>query len=175
MVARTAVLFAVLASAVIVDAAWLSRLPLYGAPDLLLLAVLSAGLRRGAETGALTGAAAGYLRDLIGGSPMGLYTLVYLLVGAAAGTAGPLVDLRQRAMPAAVALLGTGLLAGLVAGAVALTGAAPVRWPVFIYATGVAAVLNPLLAGPIDRLMRWTDRLAQRRYDGRTLGRRVPR
>jgi rod shape-determining protein MreD len=175
MLLRAACLVAVLVSAAVVDTAWLSRLPLYGAPDILLLAVLSTGLRRGLDAGALMGAAAGYLRDLIGGSPMGLHTLSYLLVGASAGAASPLVDLHQRGMPAAAALVGTGLLAALVAGAVVATGVAPVRWPVLVYAAAVAAVLNMLLAGPVDHLMRWIDRLAQRRYEGRMIGHRVLR
>lgn len=175
MLLRAAFLFAVLASAAVVDTAWLSRLPLYGAPDILLLAVLSAGLRRGLGAGALVGAVAGYLRDLIGGGPMGLHTLSYLLVGASAGAASPLVDLHQRAMPAAAALVGTALLAALIAGAVVVTGVAPVRWPVFLYAGAVAAILNALLAGPVDRLMRWIDRLGRRRYEGRMIGHRVLR
>lgn len=175
MLLRGAFLFAVLASAAVVDTAWLSRLPLYGAPDILLLAVLSVGLRRGLDAGALVGAAAGYLRDLIGGSPMGLYTLAYLLVGASAGAAGPLVDLHQRAMSTAAAVVGTALLAVLIAGAVVVTGVAPVRWPVFLYAAAVAAVLNALLARPVDRLMRWVDRLAERRYEGRMIGHKVLR
>jgi rod shape-determining protein MreD len=175
MLLRAASLCAVMASAAVVDTAWLSRLPLYGAPDILLLAVLSIGLRQGLDAGALVGAAAGYLRDLIGGSPMGLYALSYLLVGAAAGAAGPLVDLHQRAMSAAAAMVGTTLLAVLMAGAVVVTGVAPVRWLVVLYAVAVAAVLNALLAGPVDRLMRWIDRLARRRYEGRMIGHKVLR
>jgi rod shape-determining protein MreD len=172
MVVRNTLLVVLLSAAVIVDVTWLARLPLGGAPDVLLLTVLSVGLRHGLVAGALVGAVAGYLRDLVGGGPMGLYALAYLLTGSAAGAASPLVDVQQRGVPAAAAVVGTALLTALIAGAVLATGIAPVPWVPVARGAAAAGVLNALLAHPIDRVVAWFDRLAARRYEDRMIGHR---
>jgi rod shape-determining protein MreD len=154
----------------VIDGAWLWRLPLDASPDLLLLITLAASLRRGIESGAVIGVIAGYLRDLLSGSPLGVFALSYLIIGTAAGAASPLVDLQQRAMPAAAAIVATLALALLSAAAVTATGVAAVSWLRLAGDTAIAAAMNAVLAGPVDALVRWIDRATQRRYSGRVIG-----
>lgn len=175
MIVRIVLLIICLLAAALVDSAWASRLPLPVGPDLLLLVALGVGIRRGLESGALAGAAAGYLRDLIGGGPMGLFVLSYLGVGALAGAAGAMVDQQQRALPAAAAVVGTVGLRLVSAAMVSLTGAARVAWAALAADVALGAVSNAVFAGWVDRLLRWIDRLAERRYAGRTIGHRVLR
>lgn len=175
MALRAALLVSFLIAGVVVDGAWLSRLPFDATPDLLLLIVLAAAFRHGVEAGALLGALAGYLRDLIGGSPLGLFALPYLMIGAAAGAVSPMIDLQRQHVPAAAALIGTVLLALLVGMIVMITGLGNVRWVVLARDAAIGAVLNAFLAGLCSALVSWADRVTQRRYDGRTIGHRVLR
>jgi rod shape-determining protein MreD len=175
MILRLTLLVACLLAAALVDSAWVSRLPLPAGPDLLLLIALGVGIRRGLEPGALAGAAAGYLRDLVGGGPLGLFALSYLGVGALAGAASVVVDQQQRALPAMAAAVGTVALGLANAALVTLTGAARVAWGGLAAEMAVGALLNAVLAGWVDRLVRRIDRLAQRRYAGRTIGHRIIR
>jgi len=172
MMLRVALLAGLIAAGVVINGAWLSRLPLPAAPDLVLLVVLAAAMRRGLETGALLGVAAGYLRDLVGGSPLGLYTLSYLIMGASAGAAMTMVDLQQRRMPAVTAALGTALLYATSGLVVTATGVAPVQWASLAMVAAAAALLNAVLARPVDTLVGWADRLTQRRYAARVIGHR---
>jgi rod shape-determining protein MreD len=175
MVLRALLLTGCLALGAALDGALFSRVPWGIVPDLLLLVVLAVSLRRGMEAGAVIGAAAGYLRDLVSGSPLGLFTLSYLLIGAAAGAASPMVNSQQRAIPAVAALAGTAALALVSAAIVAMTGVAHVDWPATAADTAAAAAINALLAGSIDAVVRGIDRLPQRRYAGRLIDRRVLR
>lgn len=173
--ARVALIALLLVVGTGVQGAWLSRLPPRITPDLLLLVVLAVAIRRGPEAGACWGAAAGYLRDLVGGGPLGLFTLTYLVVGAAAGAASSAVDPRQRHVPAAVAFLGTFLLMAASGAVVAAAGMATVKWHALAGETWMAAAANALLAGPASTLVGWAERLTARRYAGRTVVQRVPR
>ncbi len=175
MVLRLLLLGGSLAAGAVIDGAWLWRLPLPAAPDLLLLVVLAVGLRHGLASGAAAGAAAGYLRDLTSGGPLGLFTLSYLAVGALAGAASAVVDPQERSMPAAAALVGTVALALFAGALISVTGVAAITWIRLTGETAVAAALNALLAGWVDVLVRSIDRLAQRRYEGRTIGHKVLR
>jgi rod shape-determining protein MreD len=170
---RVLLLTGCLALGAALDGALLSRLP-WG-PDLLLLVVLAVGLRHGLESGALIGAGAGYLRDLTSGSPLGLFVLSYLLIGAAAGAASTIVDPQQRAIPAVAALVGTAALALLGAAIVHATGVARVDWAATAFDAAITAAINGFLAGAIDATVRGIDRLAQRRYTGRLIGHKVLR
>ncbi|MDR7523510.1 MAG: rod shape-determining protein MreD [Armatimonadota bacterium] len=170
MVLRGILFVLLLAAGVVVDGAWLSRLPLPAGPDLLLLVVLAIALRHGAEGGALAGAAGGYLRDVAGGTPLGLYAFSYLVVGAAAGASSAVVDPRQRSVAVAWAVVGTGLLALVSGTMVAATGLARVTWADVASDAAVAAALNALLAGPVGSLVAWADRVTRRRYEGRVIG-----
>jgi rod shape-determining protein MreD len=175
MVLRAVLLTGCLALGAALDGALFSRVPWGLAPDLLLLVVLAVGLRHGLEAGAVIGAGAGYLRDLVSGSPLGLFVLSYLLVGAAAGAASAMVDPQQRAIPAAAALGGTAALALASATIVAMTGVGQVHWPSTAVDAAAVAAANVLLARPVDALVHGIDRLVQRRYAGRLIGHRVLR
>jgi rod shape-determining protein MreD len=175
MVARTALLMGLLVVGTVVDAAWLARLPLRASPDLAVLVVLAAGLRYGLVAGALLGAAAGYLRDLVGGSPLGFYALSYLFVGAVAGAAAPALDLQQRAVAPVAAFAGVVALALASAGLVMLTGLAPVSWSRLAADAALTGALTAVLAGVVDRTVRTVDQLTRRRYAGRVIGHRVLR
>jgi len=170
MMLRAALFIGLVAAGTVINGAWLSRLPLPASPDLVLLVVLAAAMRRGVETGVLMGAAAGYLRDLVGGSPLGLFTVAYLALGAAAGATVTLVDLQQRHMPAVTAVLGTAFLYAASGLMVALTGLADVQWATLAFDAAVAALLNAALARPVDALVGWADGLPQRRYAARAAG-----
>jgi Kef-type K+ transport system membrane component KefB len=104
-----------------------------------------------------------------------LFTLSYLAVGAAAGATMTIVDLQQRRIPAVTAVLGTVLLYAISGLTVTLTGLADVRWAVVAADVAVAALLNAVLARPVDALVGWTDRLLQRRYSARVIGHRLLR
>lgn len=173
--ARVALIALLLVVSVVVQGAWLSRLPPRVTPDLLLLLVLAVALRRGLEAGAFCGAAAGYLKDLVGGGPLGLFSLAYLAAGAAAGAASSVVDLRQRHVPAAAAFLGTFLLVAASGAVVAAAGTATVRWHALAGETWTAAAANALLAGSVSAAVGWAERLTSRRYAGRTVVQRVLR
>ncbi|MDQ7859787.1 MAG: rod shape-determining protein MreD [Armatimonadota bacterium] len=175
MLARTALLLGLLITGTVVDGAWLARLPLRASPDLSILVVLAAALRYGLLPGALLGAAAGYLRDLVGGSPLGLYMLSYLLVGAAAGAVAPAVDLQQRAVAPAAAFAGVAALALVTAGLVTLTGVAAVHWVRLTGEVLLTGALTAVLAGLADRAVRAVDHLTRRRYAGRVISHGVLR
>lgn len=167
---RAALSTAILIAAAAINGAWLARLPLRGTPDLLLLVVVSAARTGGLETAAVIGAVAGFLRDLMGGSPLGLYMLAYLLTGASVGAAMPVVNTQHRMFPAAAAAVATVLLSLIAGIVVTVTGVAPVRWPDLLRSTAIATLANALLARPVDAALARTDRLATRRPPARVLG-----
>jgi rod shape-determining protein MreD len=166
---RLLLLMGLLAGATVIDGAWLSRLPLPAAPELAMLVALAVGMRRGLEAGALAGAAAGYLYDLVSGSPLGLYTLAYLAVGAAAGAVRPVVDLRQRSVPVVAAVLGTSVVYLISALLVAATALAHVDWTQTARDAAVAAIGNALLARPVDSLVGWVEYVSVRRHAARVI------
>lgn len=158
-----------------VDGTWLSRLPRWASPDLLLLVVVAVGLRRGVEAGTLVGAAAGYLRDLTGGGPLGIYALSYLGVGAAAGALAAVVDLKHKylyAAAAALAAAGLVLASGLV---VAASGIGIVGWPVLLRGALSSALPNALFASPVAAGVGWADAATGRRATTRVVARRAIR
>lgn len=173
MLTKAALLGLLLMSGTLLDSAWFSRLRLPAAPDPVLLIVVVAGVRGGLVNGALLGAAAGYLRDLVTGSTLGVFTMGYLLVGVAAGSAMSVVDLDRASAPAAAAAGATALLHLTVSVIVTATGVASVQWPVLLEGLVIAAAANALLARPTDRLVRWVDRVAYRRFPEKAIGYRL--
>lgn len=172
---RIAFFAGLLAAGAVVDGAWLSRLPRWASPDLPLLVAVAFGLRRGVEPGALAGAAAGYLRDVTGGGPLGVFALSYLAVGATAGALAAVVDLGQRhlhAAAAALATFGLSLVSGLV---VTATGVAYVDWAMLLREAATAAVVNALLARPVAAAVGWADASSNRRDPTKIVARRALR
>jgi rod shape-determining protein MreD len=172
---RIALFAGLLVAGAVVDGAWLSRLPRWASPDLPLLIVVAFGLRGGVEAGALAGTAAGYLRDVTGGSPLGVFTLSYLAVGAASGALAAVVDLRQRylyAAAAALATVGLSLVSGLV---VAVTGLTSVGWPLLLREAAAAAAFNALFARPVAAVVAWAETVSRGRDSARIVARRAIR
>lgn len=172
---RIALFAALLGAGAVVDGAWLSRLPRWASPDLLLLIAVAFGLRRGVAAGALVGAAAGYLRDLTSSSPLGIFTLSYLAVGTAAGALAAMVDLGQRYLYAAAAVLATlglSLASGLV---VAATGLTSVGWPLLLREAAAAAAVNALFARPVAAGVVWAEAVSRRRDPAKIVARRAIR
>lgn len=172
---RFALLGALLAAGTIADGAWLSRLPRWASPDLVLLVVVAAGVRRGLLVGAIAGAAAGYLRDVAGGSPLGVFSLSYLIVGTLAGTLAEVVDLGQRYLDAAMAALATLVHSAASGMVVAAAGLAAVDWPALLLDAAGVALLNALLARPVAGIVGWADTASHRRYPARVVVHRVMR
>lgn len=166
---RPLLLGMLLAMATVVDGAWLSRLPLPAQPDVLLLLVVATGVRQGVVPGALAGAAAGYLRDLVAGSPLGVYMLAYLVVGTAAGAVMASLDFDQPTGPAVIAVAATLLATAVGSGILLLADLGPVPWPQVGWQLTVGAALNALLARPADALLRWAERAGRRHYPARAL------
>jgi len=82
-------------------------------PDLLLLFVLGAGMRRGEESGALAGIALGFVQDVFSAGLPGLNLLSKGLLGFAAGSLREQLDCGNPNTQAIVAVLAT-LAQGLV-------------------------------------------------------------
>ena len=79
------------------------------APDLMVLAVICAGLTGGAEAGAWVGFWAGLLTDMfLTSTPVGLSALTYCLIGAAIGALRASVLQERRILVPFAALVGTG-------------------------------------------------------------------
>jgi len=172
-VTRPLLLFGLLFAGLAVDGAWLSRVPLGFAPDLVVLVLIAAAVRGGLPTGALLGATAGYLRDVAGGSPLGVYTLAYLVVGIAAGSMMTLLDFDQRFVPAMTAAGATMLVSLVTGGVVVVTGLASVAWLDLLGSSAIVAGMNAVLARPVDALVRGAERAARRRHPSKPIAYRV--
>lgn len=173
MAMRIALLGILLISGTLIESAWLSRLRLVALPDPVLLVVMVVGVRGGLVNGTLLGFAAGYLRDLVSGSPLGVFTMGYVLVGVAAGSMISVVDLDQPSAPAVAAAGATVLLHLFVSAIVAATGVASVQWPAFLEGVIIAATINAVLARQVDTLVNWIDRVSYRRFPEKAIGYRV--
>ena len=129
---------------------------LHVAPDLVVLAAISAGLTGGTEAGAWVGFWAGLLYDMfLTTTPVGLSALTYCLIGAAVGAlrAGVLQE-RRSLMPMAA-------LAGTAAAVLLFVGAGDVLGQTQLVAGGrswlirvmvVESVWNAVLALPVGYL-----------------------
>ena len=175
MLTRVALFGMFLAAAAAVEGAWLSRLPLPAAPDLLLLIVVAAGVRRGLEAGALLGVTAGYVRDLTGGSPLGIFTFAYLAAGVAAGSVMSVVDFNHRLAPALMAIAAT-ICLYLVSGMlVAATGLASAPWVGVFPSLAAAAAVNAILARTMDGVFCRVEHLGRHPFPEKAIGYRVLR
>ena len=175
MLMRIALYGFLLTAAAAVEGAWLWRLPLPAPPDVLLVIVVAAGVRRGLETGALLGAAAGYVRDLTSGSPLGVFTFAYLITGVAAGSVMSVLDFNQRLAPALMAIAATTLMY-LVGGAlVATTGLTSAPWVNFLPDLLGAAAINALAARAVDALYCRVEQWDRRPFPAKAIAYRIQR
>jgi rod shape-determining protein MreD len=175
MTQRVVLLLGVIMAITVIDGAWLSRLGSIASPDLLIVVVALCGLRYGVEAGALLGGAAGYIEDLVTGAPLGLHMLLFVVLGAASGAARPIVDVHQRLVPLAAAVVSTVAVTVLTAALARALHLGIVDWATVGADAALTAGLNALLAGPVAALLWWIDHVTRRRYAGRTIGHRVLR
>ena len=76
----------VVLSAAVLQRGLISQLPIFGVRgDILVLLAIVGGLTLGPDRGAIVGFACGLSMDLLLQSPLGLYALVYCLIGFVAG------------------------------------------------------------------------------------------
>lgn len=147
-------------TALLLQTAVLSRLPLPGAaPDLLLVLVVAFALVEGPGSGMATGFVAGLLADLGADHELGRLALAYVVVGYLAGTASDEPD-RSILQPfAVVAVCGTAaLLVFSVEGI--LLGDPRVTVPAFgrslvstvPYSVALTPIVVPLVGALVDRL-----------------------
>jgi cell shape-determining protein MreD len=140
-----------------------------------LLIVVAAGVRRGLETGALLGVTAGYVRDLTGGSPLGIFTFAYLAAGVAAGSVMSVVDFNHRLAPALMAIAATICLYLISGMLVAATGLASTPWVGVFPSLAAAAVVNAILARTMDGVFCRVEHLGRRPFPEKAIGYRVLR
>lgn len=120
-------------------------------PDLVLVVVVFVANRNGSLVGELTGFGAGLALDLIGSGPLGLYALIYTVIGASFGiTRGKMfVDpVFMPALFAVAALLIKGLLALLLGGLYGIEGlTGSVLSPSYAIEIAYSAVSCPIVFG----------------------------
>ena len=146
-VPRAALAVVLLSTAVVLQTAVLSRIPLPGAtPDLVLLVLVGLALAQGPVSGAVTGFFAGLLLDLVppADGTVGRWALVMCLVGFAAGRSRDTVG-RSTFRPLLV-------VAGLAAAAIAgyallglLLGDPRVTWTALTESLPTAVLYDVLL------------------------------
>lgn len=162
MTARRGLLgLAAVLTALLLQTAVLSRLPLPGgAPELLLVLVVAFALVDGPLVGTVTGFLAGLLADLGSDHELGRTALVLALVGYAAGLAAddrprsPLTPLLVVGACAAGAVCAYAV-EGLLLGDARITGAA--FWPSLAGSTTYAVLLTPLVVPVVGALVRRLD------------------
>lgn len=149
----------VLVTALVLQAAVVGRLGLFGAHgDLLILVPVTAGLTVGPERGALAGFAAGFAVDLLVTTPFGLTALSYCLVGYGVGAFQSGVLRASVWLPIVSAVVGSAMgvvfwaLAATVVGQEGLLGA-----DLLGVVLAVALVAGALVL-PAMRIARWVER-----------------
>lgn len=155
--------------AILLQVAVANRLPLPGSvtPDLVMLTVVALALFRGETVGMVTGFCAGLATDLVppADHTIGMYALVYCVVGYLSGLASPEMDRSQTLPFVAVAL---GALVGNLAYALVgvMLGDPRANWSI-VSRTVPLAVLYNVLASPfvvwaVLRLSQRSERLEPR-------------
>lgn len=125
-----------------------------GAPDVLLLVVISVGLLRGSVPGALAGFLGGLVIDLLTLDTLGLSSLVLTLAGFWAGRYAETTG-RGRHLPALVAAGAITVLAAVLASALRyLLGEEVVVQQALVAALLPTLLLNLALALPVYALVR---------------------
>jgi rod shape-determining protein MreD len=132
-----------------------SSSPIFGgAPDLLLVTIVAAGLLRGSVVGAVAGFGGGLVVDLVTLDTLGVTSLVLTLAGFWAGRYGETTG-RGRALAPVLAVGVITVLAAIFGfGLRYLLGEDVVAHQALVTALLPALVLNVLLAFPLHRLVR---------------------
>lgn len=159
MIARGLVVTLVLATAALLQTAFLPLLALGGfRPDLLLLLTVAFALRDGAATGTRVGFAAGLLTDLLlQQSAVGLSALVYVGIGYTVGAVRPYLAQGSVTAPLLLAFL-SGLIGTAGYGLLSrLMGDQRFTVELVTSASLFVAFLNTLLAPPVLALVRRLD------------------
>ena len=117
-------------------------------PDFALIAVVCVGLVRGSETGALFGFVTGTWVSVAVFGPLGVSSLVLVLVGYFAGRYAETADPTSGLAPIVVVAVGTGLAEIMYALAQFLLGRQAPFGFFFVHALLPELVLNALLAAP---------------------------
>ncbi|MEO5876561.1 MAG: rod shape-determining protein MreD [Streptosporangiaceae bacterium] len=142
--------FVILIAAIVLQVAVANRLPLPGAvtPDLVMLTVVALALFNGEAVGMVAGFGAGLLVDIVppADHTLGMYALVYCLIGYACGLASDEMD-RSQTLPFVV--VAGGALAGnlLYALVGVLLGDPRAGWPLVSRMVPLAVLYN-VLASP---------------------------
>ena len=153
VVARVAL---VLLSAAVLERGLFSQLRIGGAAaDILLLLAISAGMVGGPDRGAVVGFFAGLVLDLLGQSPLGLYALVYCVVGYVVGAAHSAVVRASRWEPMALAFLASAVAIALYVVASFMVGRSGLINPHLLVVTAVVSLANAVLVPFTNRTLRW--------------------
>ena len=148
----------VLLTAVVLQAAVVSRLDVFGAhADLLVLVPIAVALVDGPERGAMAGFVAGLAVDLLSTTPFGLTALAYGVVGFVVGSFQHGVLRNSVVLPVVSAMLGAAL--GVVVWVLAATvvGEEGLLDEDLLVVIAVVSVTAGLLVRPAVRIARWVD------------------
>jgi rod shape-determining protein MreD len=148
----------VLLTAIVLQAAVVSRLDVFGAhADILVLVPIAVALVDGPERGAMAGFVAGLAVDLLSTTPFGLTALSYSVVGFVVGAFQHGVLRASVALPVASAVLGAALGVALWALTATVIGQEGLLDGELLVVTAVVAVCAGLLVMPAVRIARWVD------------------
>jgi len=107
-----------LAIAVVLQSTVLGKIAIGGVrPDIALIVLVFASLRRGSMVGQVSGFATGFLEDLMNVSPLGFHSLMRTIIGFLYGLLSGNVFIDPFLMPIILAVVAT-LLKGLISGIV---------------------------------------------------------
>jgi rod shape-determining protein MreD len=146
----------VLLTAAVLERAVFSQLRIGGAAaDVLLLLAISAGMVGGPDRGAVIGFFAGLVLDLLVQSPLGLYALVYCVVGYIVGVAHTAVVRSSRWEPMLLAFLASVVGIGLYVVASFMVGRSGLLNGHLLVVMAVVSVANAVLVPVTNRALRW--------------------
>ena len=148
----------VLLTAIVVQAAVVSRLGMFGAhADILVLVPIAVALVDGPERGAMAGFVAGLAVDLLSTTPFGLTALAYSVVGFVVGTFQHGVLRNSVVLPVASAVLGAALGVMVWALTATVVGEEGLLDGELLVVTAVVSVWAGILVMPAVRIARWVD------------------
>jgi rod shape-determining protein MreD len=157
----------VLLAALVVQAAVISQLDLFGAHgDLLILVPVAAGLTLGAERGAVAGFVAGIAVDLLVTTPFGLTALAYSMVGYGVGAFQHGVLRASWWLPFVAAVAGAAFGTAVWALAATVVGEEGLLTADLLRIIAAVVVVAAVLVVPAVRVARWVEGDDDRPYAG---------